>query len=844
MSSRVLPLTAAAVLYASATAVQAAPGVLDSLNLLEQSGMLPDDFRDHFFDVPLVVRVEVDRQYLGDARAVLGRDNAISLLAFTDTHGSQQPAQLLERWLAALAAPRPLGPCTRGCTDDVTALHYSLESSLLSIATRAADADVARPRHHTLPEHGSRGLILRHQLNAYGSEGVAWAGRYAVQALGSLGQWTLQADYQADRSGDPAEGLRQTVQSAFAQRERGDHFLRVGGFLPDFQGVARQPRVAGRPAFTTLGVMAGSSDILRRDDGVASLYPVSVVANREGSVEVYRDGSLIFSQPLQPGVQSLDTRRLPGGFYEVELRVVEEGREVSRETASIHKPTHWRDPGRRWQYSAFAGIQRSLLDSVDDPQQGRPALGAAVNYLAHARAVVGAGVQKIGSDRGATTSLDLHVNERAQLYASAYTSRENGDGVDLQGLVRHRSGSVIVSHARSWQERRDPFDDRFVPARARAQIPAGWLRTSAINVTHRIGQGTHVSARVSRQRGLNPGRGVDLAVSRRQMLAGADATWRFAVFDRPGNTGTGLHRNRGVDFTLNLALGREGRRYSGSLGSRTGRYGGRDPYAGAGVQQRFDQGPVRGLAGQVTADEAGLGVSSDLQFEHAAVRGDMFAQRSSRGGGVSGGLNLDSLLAAGGGLFAWVGAGQAALADTGMIVDVTSDIAGVALRAHDSAGGSHVLVPGRNVLPVAAFRAGTVQIDFDGRAVPAATLQPAVIPYHLNRGGVGHAAVEVVSTVTVMGHLRDADNRPLGGAQVLNHAGRSVAEADGFFALEVSTRAPTLAVRHPQVEDCHFVLDGHATRMQGDMWMAGILRCPPSSVAAARPIAPLSGEAP
>lgn len=389
MPVRVRPLATAVMLYCSCAATQAAPAALESLNLLDQAGNLPEDFRDHFFDVPLVLRVERDGQYLGNARALLSRNNTIQLIDFPDSHDSRLPNAERERWLLALAEPRVLGVCERQCDSGLVQLHYSLESSLLSIATREAGNDSASQVHHALPEGGSRGLILRHHLNVYGGEGFATSGRYALDAQGSLGQWTTVASYQADRSGDRAGQLRQAVHGLYAQREFRDNFLRAGYFLPTFQGVTRQPRSPGAANYTTIGVMAGSSDSLAVDSRAASVYPVYVTANREGSVEVYRDGSLIYTQPLQPGLQQLDTRRLPGGIYEVELRVIEDGRESSRENALIHKPTHWRDPRKRWRYSAFAGQQRSLFDSFNDPNQGEFAVGGVLNYLAHPRAVVG-----------------------------------------------------------------------------------------------------------------------------------------------------------------------------------------------------------------------------------------------------------------------------------------------------------------------------------------------------------------------------------------------------------------------------------------------------------------------
>jgi len=159
----------------------------------------------------------------------------------------------------------------------------------------------------------------------------------------------------------------------------------------------------------------------------------------------------------------------------------------------------------------------------------------------------------------------------------------------------------------------------------------------------------------------------------------------------------------------------------------------------------------------------------------------------------------------------------------------------VELRAHDSRGGSYVLHPGRNFLPVTAYRTGALQIDFHGRAAPAASIQPATLDYHLNKGGVAYGKVEVLSTFTVMGHLKDAAGQPLAGAHVINHAGRSVAEADGFFALEMSAGTPTLIVRHPKVAGCSFQLDGQTTRPQGDTWLAGILECPPSDLTQAQP---------
>jgi hypothetical protein len=830
MLLRLRPLATAAILYCGCAAAQAAPAALESISVMDQAGTLPDDFRDHFFDVPLVVRVEKDGRHLGDARALVSRDNTLSLIDFAASHDSPLPEPERARWLAVLRDPRPLGPCHRDCREGLERLHYSLESSLVSIATREGGAS-ERLRHHALPDGGSRGLILRHQLNVHAGEGADAAGRYALDLQGSLGAWTTVGAYQADRGSEARNGMRHAVQSLYAQRELGDAFVRAGYFLPTYQGVTRQPRGPGSSRHTAIGVMAGSSDSLVVDTRAPSLYPVYVTASREGALEVYRDGALILSQALQPGLQQVDTRRLPGGIYDVELRIIEDGRETSRETALIHKPSHWGDPSRRWRYSAFVGQQRSLFDSAGDPDRGRLAAGAIVNYLAHARAVLGLSAHQVGDHAAVAASVDWHANDWANLYTNAYATRHEGRGLDIHGLLRYRRGTVTASHNRSWQARRSS-DDPSPAALPVQERGAGWLQTSAVGVSHRVDDRSHLSGRVSRHQGVSRGVGMDLSFSRRQQLFGTDATWRTSIFERPANLGTGARRDRGVDFTLSLALGEHGRRYSGSLGSRTGTAGGRDLYAAAGVQQTFEAHTLRSLAGQATVDREGLGLSGNARFEHPLVHGDAYAQRTSQEGHVGGGLNLESTIALGAGRLAVIGAAPGGSADTGMIVDVSSDLPDVALRADDSRGGSHVLRPGRNFVPVAAYGSGALQIDFEGRAAPAAAIQPGRLSYHLNKGGVAYGKVDIVSTVTVMGRLQDAGGQPLGGAHIHNHAGRSVAEADGFFTLELSVRSPALQVRHPRVQDCTFVLDGTATRPPHDTWMAGILQCPDNRLTA------------
>lgn len=801
----VLPL-----LMASAASVQAAP----ALSLMDQAEGLPEDFRTHFFDAPLVIRVERDGQYLGDATMVLSQRNTVQLIGFADTHDSVLSDEERTRWARALAEPRTLGTCTERCSNGLLALHYSLENSVLSLVTSNAERQVATARYHPLPEGGSHGLILRNSLIAYAGDGQAGAGSYALDAVGSWGTWSITGNYQAYRGGNRQAQLQQTVQSLYAQREYRDHFLRAGFFTPNFQGVTRQPNTPDRPAHTTFGVMTGSSDILSIDDGQASLVPLYVTANRQGTAEVYRNGALIHTQPVEPGLQLIDTRRLPGGIYDVEVRVVEDGQVASRTAERINKPTQWQNLDKRWRYSAFVGQQRELLARDEpDPREGRIAAGAIVNYLAHPRAVVGVSAQQIGSDRALGSSLNWQAGERSSVYANAYTSSLHGTGLDLQAITSHRTGSVMVNHGRRWQTL-----DRHLGTRS------GWVDSTAVSVNQRFGTGTTFTGRISHARGATDGIGIDLALHRSQPLFGNNATWRAAVFDRPmGYTADGqARRNRGVEISVNLAMGNDTRRYQASAGSRNDAQGSREFYGTVGVQQQLALGPLRAITASVTGDRHGMGVSADAQLEGRAVAGNAFIQTSSLNGAASGGLNLRSTVALGGGRITAVGHTDA---DTGLIVDVASDLDAVPLQAIDSHGGSTLLKPGRNFIPIAPYQSGSVQFDFVGRDAPAAAIHPSRIGYHTIKGGVQRSSITVSRTITVIGRVQDARGRPLSGAHVHNHVGRSVAEADGFFTLEMSASKPELEVRHAEVADCRFLLEPSRYPREGAVVLAGSLNC-------------------
>lgn len=798
----------------AAASETASAKIKPSLSLLEQTQGLPKDFLEHFFDLPLAVRIEQDGKFLGDGRVVLSRNNTLQLLDLSEFHDSKLSAADRQRWTDYLSQPRPLGECSNSCDNGLVAMHYSLENSQLSLVTSAAEQVSTEALYHRLPEGGSHGLVLRNQLNVFGGSNADTSGRYSVDAQGSIGNWTTVGSYQVDRSSYEGAKTRQAIQNLYGQREHDNKFLRAGFFLPNFQGVARQPSAPGAVPSTIAGVMFGSSDSLAINSSSPSIYPVYVTANRQGIVEIYRDGSLIYTQPVEPGLQLIDTRRLPGGIYEVEVRLVEDGKVTSTETELINKPNHWSNSQERWRYSSFIGQQRNLLDTYSTDTDNDLAVGGVVNYLAHPRAILGAMVQQVGKERSVGGSVNWHASDTSNLYTNVYHSSQHGVGLDVQAIRNYATGSVMFNHSLNWQNA-----DKYLKTRA------GTQQNSAVSVNHRLDDINSLTARASYSNGVTSGVGLDLSFSRRSKLLGSDANWRTSVFDRPATRSSGNQRNRGVDVTLTMALGSEGRRYSVGAGTRTSNSGGRDQYVNAGVYQELEGGMLTSVNGSVTTDRYGAGLSAGASFEQDVLSGDVFAQRSSLEGDLSGGVNLQSTVAIGGGKMVAAGNGVNIGASTGMIVDVESDLPGLELMAQDTSGASTTLKPGRNFVPVTAYKPGTLQLDFAGSDAPAASIHPSMTSYHLNKGGVAYRQVKVMQTLTVMGQVQDADGKPLRGAHVRNHAGRSVAEADGFFTLEMSARQPMLEVSHPSIKGCTFHLDDKRYPREGDVVMVGKLKC-------------------
>jgi len=432
-----------------------------------------------------------------------------------------------------------------------------------------------------------------------------------------------------------------------------------------------------------------------------------------------------------------------------------------------------------------------------------------LNHLLIPSVIIGASSQYIDQRWQHGISADWSLDSQWRLFGNLMATQGLGSGFDLQALYHYGEGSLVLSHQQQRQQ-------------GQVDGESHDLKQSNLSLLQRLDERHSANLYLAHQVGR--GLGADLGWRYNGDLLGQTVSWNLTVFDRPGSISTDHARDRGGMLSLSMNLGGERSLLAIGIGSRTSRSGGQERNASLSYQQQLEWGALQSVGANLTTDSYGVGTAGYARFQGKLVSGDAHLQSSSYNRALSGGLNLDSTLAFGDeGSLTMTGQSQGV--EAGMIVDLESDMPELTLRADDDQGGNIKLRPGRNLIPVTAYRSGAVQLDLAEHDVPSVSIRPNMLPYHLNKGGVAYHQVRVMKTVTVIGRLLDGQGAPLKGAMVVNHAGRTVSEADGFFAVEMSERNPCLQVEYQGSQQCDLALDTARAERQQEVLLLGDLVC-------------------
>lgn len=776
----------------------------EPMPLLQQSQQLPKGFSDYFFGTPLMANIIIDGKQLGSGELILGKDSTVHLLNLLDVSESQFNKQEREVWLQHLGRQWRLGKCTADCPANILMIHYSIENSQLTVVTRQVELQKSDSNYRPLPEE-NLGFLVRNQLRL-ASEGKNQTGVLNLQLEGNVGTWTLLSEGEITKIDSSQQRLRQ----AYAEQLHGKYYTRLGYFVPDSEGLVRQQNYFTGTDINVIGAMFGNSDLLRKAQGSPSLVPIQITSSRPGVAEVYKNGQLLHSQLIQSGLQVLDTRALPVGIYEVEIRILEDGQETQRKMDMVYKPSSWTTPENRWRYNFYAGWQVPVWGSSEaDSTESVLTAGAEFNHLLTPSMIVGFGQRYANKRFHQSLSLDWNITPSLRWLSMVNHSEGIGWGYNAQCMITFNRMNMVLGHT----ARHTSYYDDASTAYFSMQYPlVGWGSLN-LYLSHELGTGV----------------GANLNWNYADRWQGEWVNWGITLFDRPGNFSTNNKRDRGAMLSLSLSFASDNKSLLLGVGSRTSRSGTQDQQLSVNYQQQTDFGIVKQISAGMTQDRYGSGFTGYGRYSADWVDGDMFVQNSSYNRDWSYGVNMDSSFAINRQGSA-IGAGGNQQ-DAAMILDIETDTPDTRLRVSGDNTENLVLGSGRYLVPVSALENGTLQLDMADQYVSTLTIRPAVIPYYLNRGGVGYHKIQVIKTVTVIGRLVDEHHQALGGAQVINHVGRTVSEPDGFFVVDVSLKQPSLTIESPTQNSCKLSLGDFDNWTKKETILVGDLLCRSDSLA-------------
>ncbi len=772
---------------------------------------LPDGFASAIYDAPLAVRVEVDGRYLADAMVVLDRHDRVTLTQMMAGAESTIPLERRNEYEAVLRRGLTLGTCSGlDCRAGIVRSAFGLADSKLALFTDRGAADAAGATYLTPPARGSGGAVLSHGLSLVSDPGGGASSlNYDLSISSNLGSWTaysdLQVIYEHYRSfgGFGGDQWRKYLNDAYLQREFHGYYARAGIFAPD--NSTDQGNLAPLPyagADTIAGFSIGSSDTLLRSDRHASMIPLTVNANRAGRVEIYKDGRMLATRVVQPGVTELPTEDLPNGIYTVEVRLYEGNQLVSSMPESIYKPTNWN--GRsRWRFRVYGGRRFAPWDGAfDDTGRGDWAGGAQLGYLLTPRLRGGVTVSYQGDDTPVGLFVDYQFNDSARLYVNPYYSSRRGSGFEVQGTLRAGTASLAVTHRYAqvkYSRRVRTYDGSPLPVYTDISRYSSVVGSWQINEHNRLSTSLrfdHVHAQHT----------IDLSFYRDLVTHGGTQIQAFvSLYDRPAAwSGHDIRqREHGVMIGLTGTFGRGSDQFNVSTGAgRTA--AGLDRSVNLGYQHNFAHGAVQSIDVAGNYARGGSSATASARFSARHLSGDGYVQYATGSGDASLGLNLRSTTAIGG----WA-IGEAAsdlgAARSAVVLDVGADGAALpaGLVARMSDGQFVTLHAGRNLVAVDPYRTAHLSFDqLDGKT-GGVRFRPESMSVQLYPGGVVHRKLDAIRTITVVGRVVDANGRPRTGIRIVNHAGQAWPESDGVFTMEVSRQQPTIEIFDGGRDVCH-----------------------------------------
>lgn len=739
---------------------------------------LPEDFRQYFYDSEIIVQVYLNDARLFDAVVVLRENGDIRLLRTIDDAQDAEP-DILALWARVLEQGVSVGECTKNCPSGLMAVEYRLDNSVLKLYTSNYEKTRTASSYIAMPDETPGGVIMYNDASVTNSASSrSWGINSSLTS--SFAGWSQRASFQSSGTDGQYHYTSSSLYEMFTQKELQGSFVRLGFFTPDSD--TGNVQTSGFGYDTVAGAMWGTSDALLINTDSVSAWPVYVTGRNQSIAEVWRDGRLIHTQQLQAGVQALDTRQLPGGIYDITIKIIENGQAVDTQVAQIYKPQGWSDPNRRWRMNLWSGQHRTLATGDTRGRDDNPfALGGGVDILAHPRAVLGISGAATHEDHQVRTKANITLSPNDTLVAqyslgnTEYQSNQNTDIRYYRNIPGGGSASVF------WRSTTTDIYGNRTTSRQQGDTWGSSLSMRLPWSTSLILNGQYIDT------AWRQGFGADVSVTTLATLSGRSTNFRVSAYDRPGFNNN--RRDHGVSFGVSISLTPTARH---TVSTETG-MNQNQGYSSLNYQwQPGDDSSIRLLGGGVSYSPHNTVISANSSVDTPYISGDGYVQHHSQGSTNTAGGNLSQILVMGGGRVASVNGNNSRSMESALIVDVDTDDDSTGVVASGSMAETR-LKPGRNIVPAELWKKGTVQFTASGGE--SVQMFPQSDSMQMGRGSVKYIKVKAVKTFTVVGMLQDADGNVLKNRYVNSDASGGVINAEGVLTLDSGVANRVLTVR-------------------------------------------------
>ncbi|MCA8252711.1 TcfC E-set like domain-containing protein [Burkholderia sp. AU31624] len=233
--------------------------------------------------------------------------------------------------------------CSKGCDVVIAGYYVTVDKLKRSISIRNSSAD------YIAPETGfglvnNQSIDLRASSDGYRAVNVN-GNTFVGLPFQSFGYMSWYANRTESNN---SSGSQKGLSSYYLQKNFASTYVRAGK-QNNIDYAAGTVSTLLSPSFDQF-VTIGSQTHLQVASNAGSLV---LYASADGNYEFYRNGRLILKRPAAIGRNEISFADLPGGYYSVEVRLVDRnGNVVNRETREVNNLNFGANSGNAWHVTA------------------------------------------------------------------------------------------------------------------------------------------------------------------------------------------------------------------------------------------------------------------------------------------------------------------------------------------------------------------------------------------------------------------------------------------------------------------------------------------------------------